>query len=150
MRTIIIAGAGVALWAAGASAQPDQMAMAHQMAANQLGVLEYCQKQGYTDTAATDAQRTVMARLPASDPAVSTEAAEASGRQGTLVANGNSYTLASMASTHNTTESALCKQMAGNVMQVASMQRGGMGMSMKMPPMPAMPGSMPQMPTIPH
>ena len=150
--------AAIVLASAGASAQTDQMAMAHQAAANQLGVLEYCQKQGYTDAAAIDAQRTVIARLPAS-PGVSTDAAEASGREGTLVANGNNYTLASMASTHNTTESALCKQMAGNVTQMAAMQQSGMGMHMPTMPggmpqmpsgMPAVPGGMPTMPSIPH
>ncbi len=159
--SLAAAGACVALATQCASAQTDQMASAHQAAANQLGILEYCHKQGYTDEGGVAAQKTVMSRLPASGPGVSTEAAEASGRQGTLVANGNSYTMASMASAHNTTEAALCKQMAANVVQVASMQQGSMGTTMHMPAMsggmpqmpsgmPAVPGGMPAMPTVPQ
>ena len=129
-----------------AFAQTDMNAMLRNSAANQLGILEYCQSQGHTDGTAVAAQRTVMSRLPAGGP---TDAAEALGKQGTLLgANNNNYPMSAMASKGNTTEAALCTQMAGNVKQAVA---NNPAMSMPaapggMPAMPAMPGGMPQMP----
>ena len=123
--------------------QTDQIGMARQASANQLGILEYCQAQGYTDTSAVTAQKSAIAQLPPSTE--STLASEATGKQGTILANGTSTTLASMARSHNTTEPALCKQMAENTIRMAAMRQN-------MGTMPMMPGGAPGangMPTMP-
>ena len=128
-----------------ASAQNDPMAMMKQAAANQLGLLEYCQAQGAVDDKPVTTQREMMAQLPAS--AAPTDAAEALGKQGSLSVNGQTMTLTSAAATHNTTVDAMCKQIGGAVVQAAAMlkqQQGG-----GMPAMPSTPGGMPTMPGAP-
>ncbi len=142
LRTIL-AGVGVACTAGPALAQSDMMGMARQSAANQLGVLEYCQAKGYTDKTAVSAQKESIAQLPVSTE--STLASENTGKQGTISANGTSLTLASAAKTHHTTEAALCQQLAQSTEQGAAMPQ-------RMGNMPMAPGSMPAvggLPTIP-
>ena len=133
-----------------ALAQTDMMAMAHEGAANQLGVLEYCQAQGYTDGSAVLAQQGVISRMPAY--AGSTAAAEATGKTGTIAANGQSVSLSDIAAKGHSTEAGMCQQMAANVKQVAASNAAafGPGGMPKMPSgMPAMPGGMPAMPAMP-
>ena len=122
------------------------MARAHDSAANQLGVLEYCQAQGHIDGSAIDAQRGVISRLPAY--AGSTQAAEDAGKQGNIVGNGQSYALSAMAAKGNTTEAGMCQQMAANTKQIASSNAAAFGPG-GVPRMPAMPGGMPAMPAMP-
>ena len=143
-RSAAVACALAASLAGGAVlAQSDPMAMARQASANQLGLMEYCQSQGYADTDAVAASRTSLGRLPpAGAGAPPTDAAEALGRKGTLAVNGTETTLASMASSHNTTVGAMCGQMANSAKQAVAM-------SQAMPSMPAMPGGMPAMPSMP-
>ena len=136
-----------------AVAQTDQVAMMHTVAANQLGLLQYCQGQGEVDASAVEAERGMIGRMPPS--AAPTDAAEALGRKGTLSANGTTMTLASMASSHNTTVSALCKQMGSSAVQASSAyQQNGAAMN-GMPSlpggmtMPQMPGGMPSMGSLP-
>ena len=134
-----------------AAAQTDTMAMLHDSAANQLGVLEYCQAQGYTDGSAVLAQQGVISRMPAY--AGSTAAAEATGKTGTIAANGQSISLSDMASRGHSTEASVCQQMAANVKQVAASNAAafGPGGVPRMPSgMPAMPGGMPAMPGAPQ
>ena len=147
LRVSSLAALCASLWAGPALAQVDAMAMAHNSAANQLGVLEYCQSQGHIDSSAIAAEKGVISRLPAY--AGSTEAAEAAGKQGMISGNGGNVPLADMASKGNTTETALCQQMASNVKQVAASNQAafGAGGMPKMPGgMPAMPGGMPAIP----
>ena len=140
----------VALCCAGpALAQTDFVGMARVAAANQLGVLEYCQGRGDVGADAVGVQRGAIARLPASS--VPTDAAEALGREGTLSApNGARITLADMASTHNTTIAALCKQMGSSAQQAGAYPQGAMapGTMPAIPQMPQMLG-MPAMPGVP-
>lgn len=140
-----------------ALAQSDPMAAGRQAAANQLGVMEFCQAQGFADGDAVTAQRAAFGRLPP-PPAGSppTDAAEALGRQGTLSMNGTQTTLTDLASTHGTTVAAMCGQMASVAKQVAGQMQGmpsmpgGMPlMPSGMPSMPSMPGGMPAMPNMP-
>ncbi len=86
-----------------------------------------------------------MARLPAAQGAAPTDDAESLGKQGTISINGSTMTLAGMASSHNTTVSAICKQMGSSAVQAAAAfaQQGSM------PTMPSMPGGMPKMPNMP-
>jgi len=132
-----------------AMAQSDPMATARSMAANQLGLLEYCQSQGDVGPDAVAAQHGLMARLPVGAPG-SMDAPEALGKQGMFSANGTNTPLASLATGHNTTVSALCGQMGSSVIQVAKSMPAAAGPSMtpNMPPMPSMP-SMPTMPSMP-
>jgi hypothetical protein len=135
-----------AIAAPAARAQTDMNALLRNSAANELGILEYCQSTGHIDGSAIVAQRTVIARLPAGG---STDEAEALGKQGTLLgANSNNVALSTMASKGNTTEAALCTQMAGTVKQAVT---NNPAMSMPAMPngMPAMPSGMPAMPTPP-
>ena len=146
--------------AAPALAQSDPTSMAHAMAANQLGVLEYCQGQGDVDGTAVSAEQSVIGHMPAGANAAADSAAEATGKTGTIADNGNNMSLASMASSHGTTVSALCKQLGDSATRSASMmQQNGMGAAGiptmsgggTMPTMPAMP-TMPSgggMPTVP-
>ncbi len=133
-----------------AAAQTDMMAMAHESAANQLGVLEYCQAQGYTDGSAVLAEQGVISRMPAY--AGSTAAAEATGKAGTIAANGQSVSLSDMAAKGHSTQAGLCQQMAASAKQAAASNAAsfGPGGVPRMPGgMPAMPGGMPAMPAMP-
>ncbi len=138
--------------ATSALAQADPAAVAHTASANQLGILEYCRSQGDVGDDAISAQKSVIARLPASS--APTDAAEALGREGTIAApNGSTMTLSSMANTHNTTVSALCQRLGSSSLQSAAAYRQneiGNGMA-SMPRLPSMPGmpSIPRMPSMP-
>ena len=138
----VVAGA-LAGFAEPAAAQTDMMAMAHDSAANQLGVLEYCQAKGYTDGSAVLAQQGVISRLPAYTG--STAAAEAAGKAGSITGNGQSYPLADMAAKGHTTEAGMCQQMAANVKQVAASNAAAFGAG----GMPKMPAGMPAMAAMP-
>ncbi len=133
-----------------AHAQGDSYAMAHAAAANQLGVMEFCQGRGDVGPDAVAAQRGAIARLPAAT--ASNEADEALGRQGTLSApNGAKTTLDSLASAHGSTVAALCKQMGSAAVQSAAMvgQNGMAPGGMAMPAMPALPNGMTMPGTMP-
>ncbi len=149
-RVWIVLAAGVL--SAPALAQGDQMAMVQAASANQIGVLEYCQAQGHVDASAVAAMRSAAARLFPAPSTAAMDAAEVAGRQGSIVANGTTTTLASFADTTHTTVPALCKQLADGAARSAAAQAGGMGATPAMPGMPgrmpAMPGGMPAMPSM--
>jgi hypothetical protein len=137
-----------------ALAQTDTIAMGRIAAANQLGVLEYCQANGDVGPDAVSAEKDVISHMPAS--AVSTESAEAIGKQGTLAApNGQQMTLASIATKQDSTVPAMCKQLGSSAVQASAMYKqngmsaGGIPSMQSMPQMPAMPGGMPTMGTMP-
>ena len=145
IRTWAVSGIFAALSFASARAQTDGASTAHLAAANQLGVLEYCQSQGFIDGAPISSERDIIARLPASS--VATGDAEATGKSGVLSSpNGQQFPLLQLASSHNTTVAALCKQMGSSASQSSSVlsQGGTNGMTM-----PTVPGGMPQMPSMP-
>ena len=143
LAVVVSLGTSVSAWA-----QTDPMAMGRMAAANQLGVLQYCQSQGAVGPDAVSAEREVMARMPASN--VSTDSAEAQGKQGTLVGpSGQQITLASLASTHNTTISSLCQQMGSSTLQAASMYRQGSGGMGAIPGMPSSPNGLTGVPGLP-
>ncbi len=126
-------------------AQTDMTSMARNSAANELGVLEYCQAHGHADDGAVTAQKTAISRLPAGSG--STDSAEALGKQGVLLgAGGSNVPMSEMASRGNTTEADLCTRMASSVKQVAA---SNPAMSMPQMPrgLPAMPSGMPPMPS---
>ena len=128
-----------------AAAQGDPMQMARLMNANQLGLTEYCQTNGWADQAAVEAQKSVGSSLPAAAGTDGLADAEATGKQGNFLNNGTPMPLASMASKSNTTEQALCGKFVESA-KMAEAQRRSMP---TMPAMPAMPGGM-AMPTMPN
>ena len=155
IRTLLAASVSVTILSTAGLAQTDMTSMARNGAANELGVLEYCQAQGHIDGSAITAQKTMITRLPAGTG--STDDAEALGKQGTLLgANGTNVPMSAMASRGNTTEADLCTRMAGSVKQAVtsnpamSMPAMPGGMPAMPSGMPAMPSGMPGMPTIPH
>ena len=124
-----------------ALAQVDMNMMARNSAANQLGVLEFCQARGSIDDSAVAAQKQVLARMPVGGP---TDAAEDAGKDGNLVSpNGTKTSISDMAEKGKTTVPAMCTQMASNVK--ASVVNNP-AMSMKPGQMPAMPGGTPALP----
>ena len=142
MKTSAVTFALILASSAAAMAQGDPMAAARTAAANQIGVMEYCQGKGWADQADVDAQRASMADL--TTPAGNTReasAAEATGKSGSLLNNGQAMPLAGMASQTHTTEQQLCGKMAESAKMMQSQTSGMSG------GMPAMPGGMPAMPS---
>jgi hypothetical protein len=111
-----------------------------------LGILEYCQGEGYTDQSAVDAEKKSISMLPASSGAPDTSGlanAESTGKQGSFLLNGNKTPLTKMADGKNTTVKSLCAQM-GTATKNAVASMGNMNNGM-----PAMPNGM-QMPSMPN
>jgi len=94
-----------------ARAQLSPAAKMSQVAANQLGILEYCQAHGQASAAAVRAEREAMDGAPA--PALSTVRAEQLGRLGYSVApDGQQIPVSQMAAEQGTTVPALCQDLA--------------------------------------
>ncbi len=144
---LVIACAG---FSSVALAQPDPMQMARVASANQTGIMEYCQGKGWADQSAVDAQRASASGLPQStdNPAIS--AAEATGKNGSLLNNGTVMPLSTMAAQTQTTVQALCGKLADSAKMVAAQRSAMPQMPMGMPSMPsgmpAMPSGMPALP----
>ena len=130
-----------------AFAQSDPMQMARVAIANQTGVMEYCQGQGWADQAAVDAQRASLSTLPPSADTAGVSTAEATGKNGSLLNNGTAMPLSAMAAQTHTTVQALCGKLADSAKMVAAQQS-----SMPQMPagMPSMPSGMPAMPALPN
>ena len=140
MKLRLFAFACAMLPGAMALAQSDPMEMAQVAAANQLGVMEYCQSKGWADQPAVDAERASLSGLPPATQTGIVAAAEDTGKEGSLLNNGTAMPLRSMASQTNTSEQALCGKLADSAKLVAA-QRSAAPAGF-----PAMPGGMPAMP----
>ena len=92
---------------------------AYESARNQLGVLIYCQENGYIDGSAVETQNKLMTMIPPGD-ATRGDAAEAKGKEGTVSAMGVERSLSDAATEQKTTEDALCKQMDALLKQLAA------------------------------
>jgi hypothetical protein len=147
IRTIFLTSLLVPLSAITATAQTtDPTQIAHLSAANQLGILEYCQGEGYTDQSAVDAEKKSISMLPASSGPPDTSSladAESTGKRGSFLLNGNKTPLTKIADGKNTTVKSLCAQM-GTATKNAVANMGSMNNGM-----PAMPNGM-QMPSVPN
>ncbi len=134
-------------------AQGDQMHLLHLAAANQLGVIEYCQNQGFVDSATVDAQKRIQTSLPPATDSTGLDDAENTGKQGTILANGNKMTLADAASSKGTTVQAICSQIGSTVKMAANNMQTMPTAPAGMPAMPSgaptMPSGMPTMPAAP-
>ena len=121
---------GVALIAPAALAQTEapaagamDAAATYEAARNQLGILKYCQTQGFAGTEAVTAQEQLVGMLPAGN-AEAGAAAEEKGSQGTVSIGGTEVALADAASRQGTTVEAQCQQIEAAVKQVASQLPG--------------------------
>lgn len=103
---------------AGQPAAADPAA-AYEAARNQLGILKYCNQQGFSGTEAVAAQEQMIGMLPAGDAAAGTTAEER-GAAGTVSIGGNEIELAAAAEQQGTTVEAQCKLIEAAVNQVAA------------------------------
>ncbi len=134
--------------------QTDPMGMARIAAANQVGVMEYCQGRGWADQAAVDAQRSSLSGLPPAADTSGMASAEATGKAGSLLNNGTAMPLSAMANQTQTTVAALCGKLSDSAKMVAEQRRSmpqmPPGMLQGMPPgMPSLPNGM-TMPAMPN
>lgn len=99
-------------------------AAVYEAARNQLGILKFCQTQGFTGAEATATQEKMIGLLPAGDADAGT-AAEQKGNEGTVVAQGAEISLEQAAKDQGTTVEAQCKQIEAAVNQVAKQLPAG-------------------------
>ncbi len=98
-----------------ASSPDTPAAKMSRAAANQLGIMEYCQTQHLASGAAVRAERAAIDGAP--PPSLSAVHAEELGKKGTLASpDGDQITLADMATQHATTVPALCKDLADSAL----------------------------------
>ncbi len=99
-----------------AQAQLTPAAKLGQVAANQLGIIEYCHDKGHAGADAVAAEREAILGAPSTS--LSTARAEQLGRDGFSVApDGQQIPVAELASRQNTTIPALCKDFAASSLQ---------------------------------
>lgn len=103
-----------------AQSQADQLKVAYQAARNQLGILGYCADKGFTDSAAVDVQKKLIAVIPAPADMSGGDAAEAAGRKGTISAMGMEQNIEAIAKATNGTPAAYCKQIGDVVKQMGA------------------------------
>ncbi|RJE82532.1 pore-forming ESAT-6 family protein [Paracoccus onubensis] len=90
----------------------------YEAARNQLGILKFCQEQGFSGEEAVASQEKMIAMLPEGD-ADAGAAAEQKGAEGTVSGGGAEISLEEAASQQSTTVDAQCKQIEAAVNQVA-------------------------------
>lgn len=98
-------------YAAPPQGQQAMTRMIYLAAHNQLGVLEYCQGKGSVGADTVALQRRVLGMMPA-EQVDGLDEAEAAGKQGQVQFGGNQVLLADAAKSQNTTEDAMCRQIA--------------------------------------
>ncbi len=103
-----------------AQSQADQLKVAYQAARNQLGILGYCVDKGYTDGAAVEAQKKMIALVPAPADLSGGDAAEATGRKGKISAMGMEQDIEAIAKMQNGSPAAYCKQIGDLVKQMGA------------------------------
>ncbi|CAM3338887.1 pore-forming ESAT-6 family protein [Paracoccus nototheniae] len=111
--------------AATPEAAPDAPAMApadtettYQAARNQLGILQYCQEQGFSGAEAIEAQSQLIAMLPAGDETAGA-AAEEKGAEGMVAVGGNELSLADAVAGQGATVESTCQQIEAAVNEIA-------------------------------
>lgn len=84
---------------------------------NQLGLLEYCQAQGYIDGKAIVVQKKLMSMLPAVSDANKMEIAYQKGKKGTVAALDKDVPLADAAARKKTDVANLCQHLGGLIVK---------------------------------
>lgn len=93
-------------------------AATYEAARNQLGILQFCNDQGFSGTEAVEAQAQLVALLPEGDAAAG-DAAEAKGAQGTVALGETELTLAEAVEARGSTVEATCQQIEAAVNEIA-------------------------------
>ncbi|TNH38379.1 pore-forming ESAT-6 family protein [Paracoccus haeundaensis] len=101
-----------------AQAAPADPGTTYEAARNQLGILQYCQKQGFTGAEAVEAQGKLVGLLQGGDEAVGS-AAEEKGAQGTVSVGGTEVSLADAVEERGSTVEATCQQIEAAVNEIA-------------------------------
>ena len=97
---------------------PADPAATYEAARNQLGILKYCQEQGFSGPEAVEAQGRLVALLPEGDAATG-DAAEAKGAEGTVSIGGPEVTLSEAVEARGSTVEATCQQIEAAVNEIA-------------------------------
>lgn len=99
------------------TADAPDAAATYEAALNQLGILQYCQTQGFTGAEAVEAQSQLIGLIPAGDEAAG-QAAQQAGAEGTVSVGSTQITLAEAAESQGSTVEATCQQIEAAVNQV--------------------------------
>ncbi|RJK98744.1 pore-forming ESAT-6 family protein [Paracoccus siganidrum] len=94
-------------------------AAAYEAARNQLGILKFCNAQGFSGEEAIVVQERVLGMIPQGDAAAG-DAAEAKGTEGVVSAMGAEVSLEDSAAQQGTTAEAQCQQIESLVNQLAA------------------------------
>lgn len=102
------------------AAQPAQVdpAAAYEAARNQLGILKYCQSQGFAGAESVASQEKLVGMLPAGDATIGAQA-EQKGTAGTVSVGKTEISLKDAAARQGSTVESQCKQIEAAVNQVA-------------------------------
>lgn len=100
------------------AAAPADAETTYQAARNQLGILQYCQEQGFSGPEAIEAQGQLIELLPAGDAAAG-DAAEEKGVQGMVAVGENELTLADAVAGQGGTVETTCQQIEAAVNEIA-------------------------------
>lgn len=101
-----------------AQTAPADPGTTYEAARNQLGILQYCQDQGFTGAEAVEAQGKLVGLLQGGDEAVGS-AAEEKGAQGTVSVGGTEVSLAEAVEERGSTVEATCQQIEAAVNEIA-------------------------------
>lgn len=103
--------------------QTMDSAATYEAARNQLGILKYCQEQGFTGQEAVDVQAELVGMLPGGDEEAGATA-EQKGEEGTVAIGDAEMSLADAAESQSSTVEETCKQIEAAVSQVAPAPAG--------------------------
>ena len=101
-----------------AQTAPADPGTTYEAARTQLGILQYCQEQGFTGAEAVEAQGKLVGLLRGGDEAVGS-AAEEKGAQGTVSVGGTEVSLADAVEERGSTVEATCQQIEAAVNEIA-------------------------------
>ncbi|TYP68209.1 hypothetical protein A9A71_105107 [Stutzerimonas stutzeri] len=101
-----------------AQTAPADPGTTYEAARNQLGILQYCQEQGFTGAEAVEVQGKLVGLLQGGDEAVGS-AAEEKGAQGTVSVGGTEVSLAEAVEERGSTVEATCQQIEAAVNEIA-------------------------------
>ncbi|QBX35695.1 hypothetical protein E4L95_07980 [Paracoccus liaowanqingii] len=117
IRTLTVA-LGLGLLPAAVLAQDIDTDATYEAARNQLGILQYCQDQGFTGAEAVTAQGQLIAMLPEGDATAGTTAEE-KGTEGMVAVGEAELSLADAAESQGNTVEVTCQQIEAAVNEVA-------------------------------
>ncbi|MGX1788982.1 pore-forming ESAT-6 family protein [Bosea sp. NPDC055332] len=103
-----------------AQSQADQLATAYQAGRNQLGVLSYCAEKGHVGADVVEVQRKVLALIPPPADKSAGDAAEATGKKGTISMMGVTQDLETIAKAQGGSSATYCKQIGDVVLKAAA------------------------------